>query len=343
MVARADVADREALGLVLRDVSQSAMPLRGVVHAAGVVDDGLLMQQTVERFEHVLRPKVQGGWNLHEQTRQLPLDFFVMYGSAAGLLGSPGQGNYAAANSYLDALAHTRRAAGLPGLSIDWGAFSGVGLAAAESSLTERIELRGIRSLKPEEGLKIFGELLATSEAQVGVVPLNLRQWGAFHQVASASARFSALRQESAAVPSQGDSELLGRLRAAPPAARAGLIAEHLRRQVAHVLRISEAEIDENAPLTSLGLDSLMGLELRNYVESTFGLRVPATLLWTYPTLSALCAYMAPELGSTPAPTPELKSVEQATKTEAEAAPLDDSQLFALLDDELALARKHGA
>ena len=342
MVAQVDVTDRNAVETMLRQVSESGKPLRGVVHAAGVIDDGVLMQQTAERLARVMMPKVQGAWNLHELTRELPLDFFVMYSSAAGLLGSPGQGNYAAANTFLDALAHKRRAEGLPGLSIDWGVFSEVGLAVAEKKRAEGLALRGMRSITPAEGLKVLGELLGASVVQVGVVPLNLRQWGAFHQVAAASSRLSELRKDAEKPEGrEGDKELLAQLGAAPPASRAQLIAEHLRAQVAHVLRIPAAELDASAPLNSLGLDSLMALELRNHIESTFGLRVPVTLLWTYPTLATLCAHLAGELFSASAAGAALPPV--AVQMEPEAAPLDDSQLFAMLDDELALARKPGA
>ena len=345
IVARADVAEREQVAAVLRQVAASGMPLRGVVHAAGVLSDGLIKQQTIESFRTVMRPKALGALNLHELTRELPLDFFVLYSSAVGLFGSPGQGNYAAASTFLDALAHQRRMQGLPALSIDWGPFSEVGLAAAQENRGARLLSRGIQSLTPHQGLEALGRLLSGSEAQVGVVPLNLRQWGAFHQVAAASARLRKLRKDSEQEShgGGGDPELLARLAAAPTGGRAALIAEQLRGQAARVLRIPAAELDANAPLTSLGLDSLMGLELRNHLESTFGLRVPATILWTYPTLTALCEHLAgtlfPAAGGPTAPNAE---VAEAAKTDPEAALLDDSQLLALLDDELALARKHG-
>jgi NADPH:quinone reductase-like Zn-dependent oxidoreductase/acyl carrier protein len=344
-VAQADVADRAAVAALLRELSDSGQALRGVVHAAGVVDDAVLLQQRPEKFAHVLRPKVQGGWNLHELTRELPLDFFVMYSSAAGLLGSPGQANYAAANTFLDALAHHRRFEGLPGLSIDWGVFGEVGLAAADSGRAARLALRGMRSLLPAQGLQALRELLGTGEAQVAVAPLNLRQWGAFYQVAAASPRLSALRSEAGGSAAAGrDHELLARLGAAPAAARAALIAEYLRAQVAQVLRTPEAELDVSAPLTSLGLDSLMGLELRNHIESALGLRLSATLLWTYPTLAALCQHISVELfPAAEVAAPPSSEVDLATGSELETAPLDDSQLLTLLDDELALARKSGA
>jgi epothilone polyketide synthase D len=204
-----------------------------------------------------------------------------------------------------------------------------------------------MKSLKPAEGLQVLSALLHGSEAVVGVVPLDLRQWGAFHQTAFASARFSVLRSAAEAEGGrrEGDRALLAKLREAPAEARSAMLTEHLRGQVAHVLRIPSAELDASAPLTSLGLDSLMGLELRNHIESALGLRVPATLLWTYPTLSALCEHMAGAIFPPPAdgaPTSGT-AVAQGAETEQAAEPLGDRELIALLDDELALARKHGA
>lgn len=171
-VARADVADRAELAQLLRAVAESGLPLRGVIHAAGVLDDGLLAQQTPARLRAVMAPKVLGALHLDALTRDAPLDFFVMYASAAGLLGSPGQGNYAAANAFLDALAHHLRRCGRPALSIDWGAFAEVGMAAAQQRRGAQLTSRGLRGLTPAEGLTALAQLLGERRTQVAVVPL---------------------------------------------------------------------------------------------------------------------------------------------------------------------------
>nr|WRX36515.1 hypothetical protein [Cystobacterineae bacterium] len=291
-VAKADVAERVHMERVLAGITASGMPLRGVIHAAGLLDDGLLVQQTPARLRKVMAPKVQGALHLHELTREMPLDFFVLYSSGAGLLGAPGQGNYAAANTFLDALAHHRRAQGLPALSIDWGSFSEVGLAAAQENRAARMVSRGVRSLSPDEGLTALARLLDSDRAQAGVVPLDIRQWIEFYPAAASSRRLSHLaaaqRAGAGRTARSGNRELLERLAAAEPRARASLLQDSLGAQVAQVLRLPEARLDLNAPLTSLGMDSLMGLELRNRIEATLGITVPATLLWTYPTVAAL-------------------------------------------------------
>jgi epothilone polyketide synthase D len=296
-VAKADVADRAQLEQVLCEVAASGIPLRGVVHAAGLLDDGMLLQQSPARFRAVMAPKVQGALHLDALTRETPLDFFVLYASGAGLFGSPGQGNYAAANTFLDALAHHRRAEGLPALSIDWGLFAEVGLAAAQENRGERLVSRGMRSLTVDEGLSALGRLLDSDRGQVGVVPLNLRQWVGFNQAAASSRRLSRLvaAQRAGAGRPAGDRDLLERLAAVEPDGRAALLEEVLRIQVSQVLRLPEDKLDVDVPLSSLGMDSLMSLELRNRIEAVLGIAAPATLLWTYPTVAGLCAHLAGE------------------------------------------------
>ena len=197
-VAAADVSDRAALAAVVHEVAASPLPLRGVIHAAGVLDDGILLHQTPARVRQVMAPKALGAAHLDALTRTAPLDFFVLYASAAGLIGAPGQGNYAAANTFLDGLAQQRRARGLPALAIDWGAFTEVGLAAAQEARGSRRAARGAQSLTPDEGLAALAQLIGRDVAQVGVVALDPHAPPAWVQLArSTSRRFSRLTQAS--------------------------------------------------------------------------------------------------------------------------------------------------
>jgi acyl transferase domain-containing protein/surfactin synthase thioesterase subunit/D-arabinose 1-dehydrogenase-like Zn-dependent alcohol dehydrogenase/acyl carrier protein len=297
-IAKGDVGNRAQLEKILADIHNSGMPLRGIIHAAGTLDDGLVMQQTPLRFRTVMGPKVQGAWHLHELTRKQPLDFFVMYASAAGLLGSPGQANYAAANTFLDALAHHRRSLGLPALSIDWGAFSEVGLAAAQDNRGARLASRGMHSLTPEQGIDALGRLLAGAQVQMGVVAIDMNQWGAAHRATARSRRLSPLQTKHRGEPrrEQEAQELLARLVTADPAGRAAMLTEILLLQVAQVLRLPETQIAPSAPLTTLGMDSLMGLDLRNRIESVLGIRLPASLLLTHPTVNGLADHIKCEI-----------------------------------------------
>jgi NADPH:quinone reductase-like Zn-dependent oxidoreductase/acyl carrier protein len=289
---QADVSDRDELAGVLSSIKE----LRGVVHAAGILDDALLLHQTPESFRSVMASKVDGAWNLHLLTRECSLDHFVLFSSAAGVMGAPAQGNYAAANAFLDALAHYRRAQGLPALSIGWGAWSEVGLAAAQSNRGDRLGLRGMQNITPEHGLVILEQLLNSSACHVAAMPINVRQWRQFYPKAAQSALFELLRDETA---NDGDASnaLRVRLECADAPTRRSLVEEHLQQQLARVLRIESQAIDPVRPLKELGFDSLMALEFRNRLELSLGLTLPATLIWGHPTLADLAPHLASQMG----------------------------------------------
>jgi len=174
-VARADVAQEEQVASVLARIGDSMPPLRGVIHAAGVLDDGLLLNLDQERLSAVMAPKVQGAWNLHALTLNTPLDFFVLFSSVASVLGSPGQGSYAAANAFLDALSHQRRALRLPSLTINWGPWAAVGMAA-RSDQSRRLALLGMDAIAPQQGLQVLESLLRQDAAQIVAVSAHWQQ-----------------------------------------------------------------------------------------------------------------------------------------------------------------------
>ncbi len=325
-VAKVDVARRAELQPILQEIAASGRPLRGVIHAAGLLDDGILLKQSPARLRAVMAPKAQGALHLHELTSDQRLDFFVLYASGSGLLGSPGQGNYAAANSFLDALAHYRKRQGLPALSVDWGAFAEVGLAAAQANRGARLSSLGMRNLSPIEGLRALGRLLESKEVQAGVMPLNLRRWVGTYQAAAASARLSRLLATQSAGSSQlpGELGLRERLATEEAGGRAALLQEIVRTQAAQVLRISPDKLDVEMPLTSLGMDSLMGLELRNRLETVLGINVPATLLWSYPTVAALGNHLAGTTQLAPREDSSLAPMDVSDSSEVEDMSQDD-------------------
>jgi NADPH:quinone reductase-like Zn-dependent oxidoreductase len=239
LATQADVAQRSEMQRVLEDISAQMAPLCGVFHAAGILDDGLLLRIDGDRLSKVMAPKVEGAWNLHVLTSDLPLEWFVMFSSAASLLGSPGQGNYAAANAFMDTLAHHRRARGLPALSINWGPWSEVG-AAARPDRGGRMALRGVQSLTPAQGLDALQMLLgiggatATSPIQVAVLDFNLRQWRAFYpKVAESTLLSHLLTNDATDVATVRESSIKGTLLAAEPAQRLGMLEVHLKEQLA--------------------------------------------------------------------------------------------------------------
>ncbi|HZB96474.1 MAG TPA: beta-ketoacyl reductase, partial [Herpetosiphonaceae bacterium] len=296
-IATADVAEEAQVARVLSDIDRSLPPLRGIIHAAGVLDDGILLQLNRERFRTTMAPKLDGAWNLHTLTLDKPLDFFVLFSSAASMLGSPGQGNYAAANAFLDGLAHHRRALGRPALSINWGPWADVGLAA-QVSQNGQATIGGIAAIPPQQGVEVLGQLLRQEAAQVGVMPLNLRQWRQFYPKAAKSPLLAHLQeQESAAGARKSGHDMRAALLAVEPGERRALLEAHLREEITQVLRIAPSRLDEQTALGSLGLDSLMALELRNRLEDSLELTLPVTLIWNYQTIADLTPHLAEKMG----------------------------------------------
>ena len=271
--------------------------LRGIVHAAGVLDDGVLQQLNWEQFARVMAPKVAGAWNLHTLTQELPLDFFVCFSSIASLLGSPGQGNYGAANAFLDALTHYRQSLGLVGLSINWGPWADVGMAAKQDSLDQaRWTTQGIKPIAPEQGLQLLGKLLAVKRPQVGVMSID---WSKFlRQLPSeiVSPFLESFHNESKSSSKQ-ELQFLRQLETVAVSERWHLLREHIRSQLAKVLGLNSPEqIDLQQGFAELGMDSLMAVELRNRLQSSLGCSIPSTLAFDYPTVEALVNYLAQEL-----------------------------------------------
>ncbi|MFY0568050.1 type I polyketide synthase [Archangium lansingense] len=341
-VCKADVAVRPELERVFAELSAGMPPLRGVFHAAAVLDDGVLVNLTAERLRAVMAPKVRGAWSLHELTAAAPLDFFVLFAAAGSLLGSPGQGNYAAANAFLDALASYRRGLGLPALSIDWGSWAGVGLAAAAANRGERIAQRGVDSMQPAQALEAMGRVLGGSHARVAIMRFDLRQWREFYLTAAQSPFLSRLAREQATGGERPVERgaFVETLRAAERLERARLLEAHLCEQVGHVLRLAPSRIDPQEPLGNLGLDSLMSLEIRNRLEASLGLRLPATLVWRYPTVAALVEHLAERLQLPITNKAEQQPQDEAAALEAEIVnnvkQLSDEEAEALLAEKLA-------
>ena len=162
---------------MLQEIDSDLPPLKGIIHAAGVLDDGVITQQTWERFEQVLKAKVDGGWYLHQQTRDLSLDFFVMYSSAASILGSAGQSNYATANAFLDSLAQLRHSQGLPATSINWGPWAESGMAT-DPLVRSQLARQGVVPLKSETGLAGLERLLANQATQGMILEIDWDRMG---------------------------------------------------------------------------------------------------------------------------------------------------------------------
>jgi myxalamid-type polyketide synthase MxaE and MxaD len=350
-LAPVDVADEAALtGFLAAFRAEGWPPIRGVVHAAGVLRDGLLVQLDAAALAAVLRPKVTGGWLLHSLLHDDPLDFFVLFSSAGAVLGQPGQGNYAAANAFLDALAHHRRARGQPALSIDWGAWEGEGFADSVGGqrLAARLALFGIGSIAPKHALDLLGRLLGQGATQVLAVPVDWRQYQAFYPAGGAAPLLSELSREAASVarPADRASERRDAILAAEPAERRPLLQSYLSEQVARALGLSPSRLDLQQPLSHLGLDSLMAVELKNRIALDLKVNVPVVKFLqgfsveqaVTQVLEQLAAEAAdPIMPLAPAVAP-LDGRRDAERLLASLDQLSDEQVSSLLDDMLAEA-----
>ncbi len=301
VTARCDVSDERAFEESLRAVPED-FALRGVFHAAGALDNAALTNQNSEKFRTVLKAKVAGAWNLHWLTLSAELDCFVLFSSVAGVLGARGQANHAAANAYMDALAHFRRERlGLTALSVDWGVWSGAG-AAVRHGAVERSERLGAVSIAPADGLRLLGRLLEEDFTQVLASPVNWRRWTESSKAeASANADLltnlliaphgeRGLSETKAAVAKAG---WLMRLLAAPEGKRRTMLEARVEEQICAVLAMpTHQAIDGTRPLQEYGLDSLLSIELRNALSADLETKLSATALFDYPTMGGLTDWL---------------------------------------------------
>lgn len=298
-----DVSSATQVAALLKDVERTMPPLAGIIHAAGVVDDGVMLQQTWSRFAAVMAPKVQGAWNLHVSTRHLPLDFFVLYSSVASLFGLAGQANYAAANASLDALARYRRAQGLAALSINWGNWSNVGMAH-KLGLAGRFEQQGMGGIAPEQGIKVLARLLSVDEANVGAVPVNWAVHSEQYLAGEEPPFLSALIQRTGREPAEKEKrqDISAALREAPAEESRELLLEYLHERATRVLKLNPEQSRklrpsfENMPLNDLGLDSLMGIELRNRITAELKVDIPMHVLIGGSSVAQLIAMITSQL-----------------------------------------------
>ncbi|HEY0138533.1 MAG TPA: type I polyketide synthase, partial [Nannocystis sp.] len=284
--ALVDITSATAVDAMIRGLAGEMPPLRGVFHLAAVLADATVRGMTPERLDRVLAPKVLGAWNLHQATRDLGLTAFVMFSSIASLLGAPGQANYAAANAFLDALAHHRRARGEPGLALNWGPWGADdGAAGLARNLGKedlaRWQAAGVEMLGADAGMAWLGEVLDAADPQL---MLLLTTRGEVRPPAPVPRLFAAISRSEVQAPTRTAARTLtDQLRAASPELRASMLTRELRRLVGQVLGTDGTAIDPEVSLGEQGMDSLMSLELRNAVAAALGVALPVTLVYEFP------------------------------------------------------------
>ncbi len=342
--ASVDIADEAQLRAFLQDHQrQGHPPLKGVMHAASVWQDAQgqplvrpLANLDSAALRAVFKPKVLGGWLLQSLLQDTPLDFFVSFSSGASLFGSAAQGNYAAASEFLDVLAAHQRARGQAAISIDWGAISEIGYGATADGLRvhEYWESRGIYRISPEQVLTALELLVPQPVARVGVIRLDWRVLREFFPQVAHFPLVNYLVAEAgddaatrSGLSNTGDGSILPRVQAAAPAEREGLMVSYLSEQLAGVLRVPVDRLDTGQPLTALGLDSLMAIELKNRIERELQIRIPIVTFLQGPTITQFAGQVLEQVAVSPVAEPALAG---ASVGKGQAA--DAEQLLSQLD-----------
>lgn len=293
-VARCDVSDDVSVRTLFGSLTSEGVRVRGVIHAAGVLSDGIVLGQSKSRFREVYAPKVRASWALHRAIEALPpVDFFVVFSSAASVLGTPGQCNYAAANAFMDGLTRARRWQRKPSQSIQWGPWAQVGLAALQDR-SERLAQRGLAALRPEDGTRAFGAALASRYVEVMLSRFDARAWMRTGPADHAQLTLSALTRSSTAPPPSDPHTMaavrlrMGLAQATDASVGAAYIEEYLKSVIASLLGRTADRISASKPLSGLGVDSLMAVELRTLLEAHLAIAVSVVALLRGPSLHDL-------------------------------------------------------
>jgi NADPH:quinone reductase-like Zn-dependent oxidoreductase/aryl carrier-like protein len=337
VAAKADVTSETQLADVLADIDRTMPPLRGIFHTAMVLEDGIVLQLSAESFRKVMAPKMDGTWNLHVQTANRTLDFFVLLSSVSSLLGNPGQANYVAANTFLDAFAHYRRSLGLPANTINLGHVAETGYVSRQEALSELLTQRGILGFSSKQAMAALGRVLQKNPIQIGMMRMDWHKVATSTSRAEVPQRLSSLIGASGIEPQGGEegSRLREALLHATPEEREAIVQTYIREQVARVLGASPAKLDIDRPLNELGLDSLMSVELKNRVEGDGVLSLPMGALMQSPTINSLSTAMLNQLtplASTPSALP-LTQGETSEQLLAKVEQLSEQEVDVLLHE----------
>jgi len=290
VVFQSDITAPAEVAELIRQIKSSGRRLAGIFHCASVLDDGVLSLQSAERFDRVLRSKIDSTWLIHEQTLDLNLDLFVLFSSATAILGAPGQANYAAANAFLDSFAHYRRSTGRAALAINWGAWAEIGLAARMSS-PANLAKQGIKAIPPGVALTSLGQALRHHGPQLGIFDID---WRTYQAHKKPTAFLTEFQQEPANQPRQeASASLLNEIAGANIEQRTALIVKLIEQNIVTVLSLPKSKnIDRKQGFLDMGMDSLTAVELKNRLSRALTVSLPATLAFDYPNANGLANYL---------------------------------------------------
>jgi NAD(P)-dependent dehydrogenase (short-subunit alcohol dehydrogenase family)/acyl carrier protein len=330
-------------------IGRAGKNLRGIWHSAGVLDNASIAEQSWERMQNVLRPKIDGAWNLHRLSREMPIEQFVLFSSWASIGGSHGQANHCAANAFLDALAHFRRSQGLPALSVNWGAWSETG-AASGDDLQRQLARSGMDSMAPDRALEALDRALRLDEPQVAIAAIQWPRYLAQRTNQGSSFFYSEFdsrnqsRREPGIRAAHTDAQCGAKIETPGHASESGameailslpfsLREAALSRTAAGVVRKAldlhpEEEIDPDAAFSDMGMDSLLAIEVRNHLSVVLQRQLPSTILFDYPTLRTLAGFLQKDTVSKSEPAPAAAAVAPAKVLRKE-----ENHAYGLLDE----------
>jgi NAD(P)-dependent dehydrogenase (short-subunit alcohol dehydrogenase family)/acyl carrier protein len=334
-VVQADIGSPADVARLNDEIRTDARPLKGIFHLAMVIDDAPLVSLTRDRIRNVMAPKARGAWLLHESTRDFDLDCFVMFSSVSSIFGNPAQGSYGAANAFLDSLAHHRHALGLPALTVNWGVLGGEGYVARNKRVAEFLARQGTTELSPKEVMTLLEAALTAGVTQVMAIRVDWAKWRQFFRGMQENPLLERIFETVESQESGGPaSDFRLKIESAAPEELECIIGQAVRDAVSAVLRVKPESLRDDQPLTDLGLDSLMGVEIENSIEGSLGVALPQASLIRARTVGQIVALIAEHMGAKStgrmlAATPKPAIAPETTST-------DEVNLEALSDEEIA-------
>lgn len=337
-VLKGDIADAESLKTVLKSVPKNT--LKGVIHAAGTLQDGVIASMSWQQILSVMNAKISGAWNLHTQTSNHKLDFFILFSSIGSIFGPAAQANYAASNSFMDQLALSRLQNAQPALVINWGAWAEIGLAARHAQQSQVGAMRGINLIQPDQGVAILDRIW-NQQGQVIAVPVK---WQELFTHITDMPLLATIQSEMTEKKAENEENTswIKNLAEMPVPQQIELMTAHVSIQVAKVLGSDVNSLDMTSGFFDLGVDSLTSVELRNALQGSLGIDLPSTLIFKYPTIEAVSEFLAGALGGSSTKTSTTSNVQQAAVSEPklnsayeqDVSDMTEEELNALIDDE---------
>ena len=298
---KCDISQKEDV-IVLFDKIREDMPaLKGIIHAAGVLDDDMIIEQNMDRFKKVMAPKSTGAWNLHQLSENEDLEFFIMFSSAASIMGNPGQSSYAAGNAFLDSLVSYRRAKGLVASTINWGPWAQVGMAVNKEKMGEKLMTHGVSGIKPQDGLEILKLVINEGRPRTCVLDIDWQQYVDYVSDVKEFKLFEGLTENSKTIAQNGSKtenvDISKKLHDTLPEKRQEILMSIVQDVAKRVIGMDQSlEIPVDKPLMDEGFDSLMAVEMRNRLYNVLSLKLPVTLLFDYPTIEKISNFMLQEI-----------------------------------------------